>query len=142
LNDPAFDPLQTAVLSVPLPVEITPADSAHPPVITSYASREIRISTDTPGNALLVLSEVYYPAGWKAFVDGTETEIHRTNYVLRSVVVPGGKHEVTFRFDPPLYRTGWLLSNIAWAVTALCIFIGLARNPALRRRLKSTGTAS
>jgi len=135
LNSPAFDPARTAVLYAPLPSPIAPVDSAHAPRITSYKSREIRIATDAPSSALLVLSEVYYPAGWKAFIDGVATPIYRTDYVLRSVLVPGGTHEVVFTFDPPLYRTGWVLSNAAWGVVVLCVAAGLWRLPALRRRL-------
>jgi hypothetical protein len=135
LNDPGFDPRQTAVLYAPFTETIAPVDSSNAPEITSYASRQIEVSTDTPGNALLVLSEIYYPAGWKAFVDGRETKIYRTNFVLRSVVVPGGKHEVVFRFDPPLYHLGWILSNAAWVLTGICIVVGLIRYPPMRRRL-------
>jgi uncharacterized membrane protein YfhO len=60
---------------------------------------------------LLVLSEIYYPAGWNAHVDGTPAEIHRTNYILRSVVVPSGSHEVVFKFEPTFYDIGYTLSN-------------------------------
>jgi uncharacterized membrane protein YfhO len=105
------------------------------PVITEYRSRRISLKTETTGPALLVLSEVYYPAGWKAFVDGQETEILRTNYMLRSVVVPAGLHEVVFRFNPDTYRTGWILSNAAWAIAGLAILIGLWQLPGVRRRL-------
>jgi len=132
LNDPAFDPARTAVLFSPPETPVSAPDSGAQPVITRYRSREIALATDVSAPALLVLSEVYYPAGWKAFVDGQEVPIHRTNYSLRSVVVPGGKHEVVFRYDPPLYRLGYLLSNIGWAVALLCVGIGVV--PLIRKR--------
>jgi hypothetical protein len=135
LNSPLFNPARTAVLYQQLPQQITPVDSARVPRILSYRSREIRISTDAPAPALLVLSEVYYPAGWKAYVDGTETEIYRTDYVLRSILVPGGTHEVVFSFDPPLYRIGWVITNAAWGLVVLCVAVGLWHLPAVRRRL-------
>ena len=134
LNAPSFDPAETAVLSTALPEQIHPVDSAHAPQITSYRSREIRIHTEAPAAALLVLSEIYYPAGWKATVDGAETPIYRTDYVLRSVVVPPGPHEVVFTFDPPMYRIGWLLTNAAWGIALLCVAGGVWRLPALRAR--------
>ena len=134
LNSPLFNPARTAVLYKQLPGQITPVDSTRAPHILSYKSREIRISTDASAPALLVLSEVYYPAGWKAFVDGAETEIYRTNYVLRSVLVPAGTHEVVFSFDPPLYRTGWVVTNAAWGLVVLCVAVGLWRLPAVKRR--------
>jgi hypothetical protein len=144
MNSREFDPGRTAILYKQLPQQITQADSAHTPHISSYKSREIRIATDAPAVTLLVLSEVYYPAGWKAFVDGAETEIYRTDYVLRSVLVPGGTHEVVFTFDPPLYRTGWVLTNAAWGVVVLCVAAGIWRHRVVKRRVApaaTTGTA-
>jgi uncharacterized membrane protein YfhO len=91
----------------------------------AHQSRKITLSTTTTAPALLVLSEIYYPAGWTATVDGEETEILRTNYALRSVVVPAGKHEVVFAFDPPVVRAGWLLSHIAWGVAIAAVIVGL-----------------
>ncbi len=135
LNAPGFNPAQTAVLYKAPAEPVVPQDSMHQPVITEYKSRRITLKTETMGPALLVLSEVYYPAGWKAFVDGQETEILRTDYLLRSVVVPAGTHEVVFRFDPSTYRTGWILSNAAWAIAGLAIVIGIWQLPTVRRRL-------
>jgi uncharacterized membrane protein YfhO len=83
---------------------------------------------------LLVLSEIYYPAGWNAMIDGAETEIYRTNSILRSVVVPAGDHEVVFSFDPPIYHLGYSVSNGAWALTGLLILVGAWRNPSIRNR--------
>ncbi len=137
LNAPDFNPAHTAVLYQQPPVQFAPHDSGRVPEITEYKSRRITLKSQTASPALLVLSEVYYPAGWKAFVDGKETEIFRTNYILRSIVVPAGTHEVVFSFDPPLYRIGWIISNAAWAVSALCILVGLWQIPEVRRRLRA-----
>jgi len=132
LNSRSFDPSQTAVLYKALPQAISRIDTPHAEV-TEFKSRHITIKTTSTSTGLMVLSEVYYPAGWKAFVDGNETEIYRTNYVLRSVLVPPGAHEVTFSLDPPLYTLGWTLSNTAWIVVGICILIGLWGLPAVRR---------
>jgi hypothetical protein len=56
--------------------------------------------------------------------------------VLRSIVVPAGTHEIVFSFDPPMYRLGWILTNVAWGVAALCILLGLWQVPGIRRRLR------
>ena len=138
LNSAAFDPARVAVLSKPLAQPISAADSGTVPQIVDYKSQKVMIQTTVSSPTLLVLSEVYYPAGWKAYVDGTETEILRTNYILRSVVVPAGKHMVEFRFDPPLYRIGWILSNCGWALTVFCVLLGLWQVPAVRSRLRHT----
>jgi hypothetical protein len=140
LNSRGFDPGRTAVLYKKLPQQISPVDSTHVPRITSYKSREVRISTDAPARSLLVLSEVYYPAGWRAFVDGAETEIYRTDYILRSVLVPEGTHEVVFTFDPPLYRIGWVLSNAAWGLVLVCVAAGFWRVQRVRGRMTPSGT--
>ncbi|MEO8169197.1 MAG: YfhO family protein, partial [bacterium] len=96
----------------------------------------------TSATSLLVLSEIYYPAGWEAYIDGAETEIYKTNYILRSVIVPAGSHEVVFKFEPKLYALGYTLTNVAWGVAILCILIGLWQTPAVRKRLLFVRPAS
>ena len=135
LNSPLFNAGGMAVVQGTSAVACTRPDSAQA-AITEYKSRTITIKAYTSSTALLVLSEVYYPAGWKATIDGTETEILRTNSVLRSVVVPAGDHTVVFSFDPPLYSAGYTLTNVAWGIAFLCILIGLWQVPAVREKLK------
>lgn len=134
LNSRDFDPATTAILQKPLAHEIGVPDSAAQVSIIQYKSREIKLQASSSTPALLVLSEIYYPAGWKAFVDGEETEIYRTNSILRSIVVPAGTHELVFRFDPMMYELGWDLTHAGWGVAALCILIGLWRTPSVRQR--------
>jgi len=60
-----------------------------------------------------VLSEVYYPLGWNAFIDGKKADYVKTDYVLRGMYVPAGDHEIEFRFEPQSYYTGRTITIIA-----------------------------
>ncbi|MEO8765028.1 MAG: hypothetical protein ABI416_12105, partial [Ginsengibacter sp.] len=60
-----------------------------------------------------VFSEVYYPAGWNAFIDGNKADYVKTNYVLRGMSIPAGDHEVEFRFEPGSFTTGRTITIIA-----------------------------
>jgi hypothetical protein len=135
LNAASFDAAKTAILEGTSALQVSAPDSASAQV-TEFKSRHITVKAYTSSPALMVLSEVYYPAGWKAYVDGAETEIYRTNSILRSVVVPAGTHELVFEFDPPMYRAGYLMTNIAWGIALISILIGLWMTPAIRARLK------
>jgi uncharacterized membrane protein YfhO len=68
-----------------------------------------------------VLSEVYFPAGWKAFIDGTETEIFKTNHVLRSVLVPAGSAKIEFKLEPRRYYSSLRISGISMAIVYLLL---------------------
>ena len=80
------------------------------------------MKTDRKTDGFLVLSEIYYPAGWKAFIDGKEVPILKTNYVLRGLSVPAGSHTVTLTFNPSSYTLG---STVAWITTILIYLIGI-----------------
>jgi hypothetical protein len=137
LNSADFNPATTAIVEKQPGQPCAPPDSNATVAIAEYKSRRIVIATNNTAQSLLVLGDIYYPAGWKAFVDGTETEIYKTNYILRSIVVPPGRHEVVFTFEPTYYDLGWKLSNIAWGISLVCILAGLWRTPAVRAKLKA-----
>ncbi len=134
LRDRTWNPRTTAILERPLAAPISPAPDSSVKLV-KYASREIVLEASPAAPKLLVLSEIYYPAGWKAFIDGQETEILKTNYVLRSVVVPAGKHTISFTFHPASYEKGLLVTNAAWGLTALLLSVGAFLNPWVRSKL-------
>jgi len=123
MNEPDFNPARIAYATQDVAGIGKPGFNRID--VTQYDLHEIGLSVRTGSTALMVLSEIYYPAGWKAFIDGEETPIHNVNYVLRGIVVPAGKHEVIFRFDPPSYQTSVRLSLIGLLVTILALGGGI-----------------
>jgi hypothetical protein len=122
LNSENFNPLATALIEKNPAAPIQTFDSSAVSV-TEYRSNKITIEAYTDKPSLLVLSEIYYPHGWNAFVDGKETEIYKTNYILRSVAVPAGRHKVEFVFEPKEFELGIWVSTVSFfGVTGLMIF--------------------
>ena len=77
-----------------------------------------------------VLSEVYYPEGWNAFIDGNKAEYVKTNYVLRGMYLPAGDHQVEFRFEPKSFTTGRTISiwsNIIVILSVIAAIVLYAR---------------
>jgi len=105
-----FDPEQFAVVETDKKFSVA-ADTNRSVEIVKYDVQHIIIDTETGDNAFLVLSEIFYPKGWRATIDGKPTEIYKTNYVLRGIEVPAGNHRIEFIFDPVSNRWG---SRISW----------------------------
>jgi hypothetical protein len=78
--------------------------------LISYKPNELQYKYSCIGERLVVFSEIYYPAGWKAYIDGIEKNIFRADYVLRGMIVPGGNHVIKFSFEPSSYYYGIKIS--------------------------------
>ncbi len=141
LNSAQFNAASMAVLERPLPVPVSSAPGRTAEVV-DFKAHKIVVHASTPVPSLMVLSEVYYPAGWDAYIDGAKTEIFKTNYILRSVIVPPGNHTIEFRFEPAMYALGWKVSNAAWILSGLCIVGGawLSRRKKVRPLVQETAT--
>jgi hypothetical protein len=85
----------------------------------------INYQSNTSGNRFAVFSEVYYKKGWKAYIDGKETNIYKTNYVLRGIIIPAGKHEIKFEFKPTSYATGVPIAITASGIIWLLMITNL-----------------
>ncbi|HCW06466.1 MAG TPA: hypothetical protein DGG95_03765 [Cytophagales bacterium] len=83
-----------------------------------YLKYESQSSTD----GLAVFSEIYYPKGWHAFIDGKESDILRADYVLRALAIPAGKHTIEFKFEPKPYTIGNKVTFASsWAVLLIVL---------------------
>jgi Bacterial membrane protein YfhO len=88
---------------------------------------EIKYEFNAAANQFAVFSEIYYPHGWEAYIDGKKTPYVKTNYALRGLAIPAGKHTIDFIFDPASVRQGEQIarySNIFAVLFVLfCIFM-------------------
>jgi len=78
--------------------------------LKSYAPNKLVYQSNSSSEQLAVFSEIYYPKGWVAKIDGKVTPYFRADYILRSMVIPAGNHEIVFEFKPQSYKTGNAIS--------------------------------
>lgn len=71
---------------------------------TKYAPNRLNYRVHSAKGGVAVFSEIYFPWGWTATIDGKEAPIGRVNYVLRAIRVPAGDHNIQFEFDPESLR--------------------------------------
>jgi hypothetical protein len=116
LQDPVFDPSRSAIVSADLGLAAVPDSVGSEVTLQQYTPDDMSWTVTTEAPRLLVISEVYYPGGWTATVDGSLAEIVPVNYLLRGVVVPAGTHDVRLTFSPTGRRAGLLIS---WGATGL-----------------------
>ncbi|MFQ6618470.1 MAG: YfhO family protein, partial [Fidelibacterota bacterium] len=123
LKSGRFDPERYVILEKDPPIEPFPDKSIKDDVvrIEKYDLHEIEIFVNLKKPRLVVLSEIYYPAGWKAFIDGKPAEILKANYILRSVAVPAGVHRIKFIFSPTDIRIGFFVTVIFTFIIASII---------------------
>ena len=86
---------------------------------TAYAPNRLTYHSHTSKENVAVFSEIYFPWGWRASVDGEKVPVGRVDYVLRAIEVPPGDHTIEFVFDPESLK-----ATNALAIVSLC-FIGL-----------------
>ena len=80
---------------------------------------ELVYKTNTLENQFAVFSEIYYKDGWNAYIDGIKTNHVRVNYVLRGMSIPKGKHEIVFKYEPTVIRTGNIITLFCYALLLL-----------------------
>ena len=92
--------------------------------LQSYKPNDLVYEADTKEKGFAVFSEIYYPKGWNAYIDGTLTPHTCVDYVLRGMEIPAGKHKVEFKFEPTVYKTGNSIALIGSILFLLGVFGG------------------
>ena len=87
--------------------------------LTSYKANALSYQSNSSSEQFAVFSEIYYKDGWKAFVDGQETNIYPVNYVLRGMEVPAGEHKIEFKFEPQVIKKGSNITLVSYALLFL-----------------------
>lgn len=97
------------------------SDSTSTVKVSNYTGAEMAFEIERSLPGFLVISEIYYPDGWIALLNGEEIPIHKTNYLLRGVEIPSGTHTLELDFRPTSFYNGVKLSWLS-----LIFQIGLA----------------
>lgn len=126
-----FEPRKLAYLEENPASQIEPAGDGATAEITKYENEDIQLKVSATGNNFLFLSEIYYPAGWTAYIDGKKTKIYKTNFAFRGVIIPKGNHELEMKFYSPGFEKGKtfsIMSNIGLvALFAIGIILEIRR---------------
>lgn len=103
--------------------------------MTSYSPMKVVYSFNSKSDQYAVFSEMYYPVGWKATIDGREVDINNVNYCLRGLQVPAGSHTIVFEYDTKEYESSNTVSM------ALCFLIlGFAGFTFWKQRKEGSGS--
>lgn len=120
-----WDPAQTTIIDKRYESLVNADKYSGDGVIemTSYHPDRLSYKSSSSDSQLAVFSEIFYEDGWKATVDGNETDVIRVNYVLRALELPAGEHEIVFEFVSPSYDKAGSMGTIgSIAILGLLIF--------------------
>lgn len=112
---------------------VAPGDTIS---LTSYAPNRLTYDAKSAKGGVAVFSDIYFPWGWKATVDGNPVEIGRVNYVLRALHLPAGNHKVVFTFDPDSLKTTNAISIAAVIIIYLLCLGAIAFRAVPKLRTK------
>jgi hypothetical protein len=120
IGDPGFDPRREVLLPPGTPVAVSPAGFTSEARVSWRRMDSLGIAAESSGPGWLVVTEAWQ-RGWTARVDGAAAPVIRANGLFRAVPLPGGRHEVVLRYDPPGLRLGLALSLAGLAVGLVAV---------------------
>jgi hypothetical protein len=133
LRNGTFDPGKTVCFENDPKLNVEVPDTTVYVRFLDYELQSMKLQVKASGNNLLLLSEVYYPAGWNAFIDGRPGQIYKADYFLRAILVPKGVHEIELKFEPKAYLMGKALT-FGTNSLILLLLIGTVSGMILRRK--------
>lgn len=126
MNSKAFRPRSQAIVEteIPLKMPLGVGKIEQIPQEDYMHKLAFKIS-DLDKDGFLVISETYYPAGWKAYIDGQESEIYPVNHILRGLVIPAGSEKVEMVFAPESYYLSTKLSLAGISLSLIILLAGI-----------------
>ena len=115
-------------------------DSTASITITKFDNDLIEYSSNATTPQFAVFSEIYYPYGWNAYIDDKQVEYIRTNYTLRGLAIPAGRHNIRFVFEPSTYKTGTTITYITSFIIVLLVLGGFFMHFWQRRKNQPSQT--
>jgi len=101
------------------------ADSTATISLTGYQPNELEFKSKSRTPQLAVFSEIYYPHGWKMFVDEKEVPYIKADYLLRAVHVPAGNHDIRMIFEPEVIEKGKWISLLCFGIFIILSGLGI-----------------
>ncbi len=104
--------------------------NARPPIVYEEDTpTRVTLRVTAPAGSIpthLILHDQFYP-GWRAAIDGTPATIERSgpNGIFRALLVTGGEHRISFRYEPASFRIGLYLACFSAFILSLVTAIGL-----------------
>jgi uncharacterized membrane protein YfhO len=125
INKADFDPSKTAILEESLSEEIQVPDSSWN-IVKSFNPNEIQFEIYSDKKALFVISEVFYPPGWKISIDNQPVDkIYKTDHAIQSIIIPAGNHSIVLRFDPDSFNLNLKISYASAGILYIIVIISL-----------------
>ena len=93
--------------------------------LTKYAPDYVEYDYTAGNDGMVVFSEIYYPYGWNAYIDGNAADHFRANYTLRAMTVPAGQHHIRFEFRPATVEK-WGKVSVACTYIIYLTILGIA----------------
>ncbi len=100
-------------------------DSSSSIELVKYTPEYIDYKSKSSQNGLAVFSEIYYPFGWEAYIDGEHKEHFRADYMLRALEIPAGEHNIRFAFEPDSVTRGDTIAVICIAIMFLFVLTSI-----------------
>jgi hypothetical protein len=100
-------------------------DSLSTIALTDYEPNHLTYTSKNDYAGVAVFSEMYYPQGWNAYIDGQPKDHFRVDYTLRALEVPAGHHTIEFKFEPEVVKTGSKITLASSIVFGLILLGGI-----------------
>ncbi|CAA6829940.1 MAG: Unknown protein [uncultured Aureispira sp.] len=122
----ALDPVLNAVVQEKYADYVSGLNTAYQAgdkiYLESYHPDTMTYQSETSKDRFAVFSEMYYPTGWNVYIDGEQVDdFIKTNYILRGLKVPKGKHKIQMIYEPQSILLGSKLGGFATILILLLI---------------------